>query len=211
MSAYTVAVLNKGKFLCNGAIVHNEFIVTSASCVHEIKSSELIVRAGSDKYNIGGVEAEISKIITHKKFKDSSHDYDVAVLKLKGCLAITSSNIEEIAIPSEKHIEVKEGILSGWIFDGVSAESLQFYKVNVYRRSECEQIGIEKITKRMICAEITDIERCINFPQGSPLVSEGKLIGILSFGFPCDQSLPDIFTNISVLFKFIQNVIKRFA
>lgn len=205
-SPYTVAILNKGNFICNGAIIHDEHILTSASCVNGIKPSELVIRAGSENYDSGGVQAEVVKIIVHKKYTGSNHDYNVAVLKLKGCLAISSLNIEEIPI-SEKHIFAKEGLVTGWLLN--DAGPLQFYKVDVHRHSECEQLTVENVTKRMLCAGTTKDKRCIDFPSGSPLVAKGKLIGIKSFGFGCNQSQPDIFTNIYVFFKFIQKIIKR--
>lgn len=182
--------------------------MTSAGCVSGIKPSELNVRAGSEYYNRGGVKAEVTKIIPHKKYNESAHDYDLAVLKLKGCLATSTSNIEEITI-SQTHNSAKEGLLSGWVNGEVNGVGLlQLHRVNVYRRSECQVVNI---TKRMLCARTMKDERCVDFLAGSPLVAEGKLIGIKSFGFPCSQTQPDIFTNIYVIFKFIQKVIKRFA
>lgn len=208
MSAYTVAVLSNEKLLCNGAIVHNEFIVTSASCVHGLKPSELIVRAGSENFSKGGVAAEVSKIVTHKKFNEFSHDYDLAVLRLKGCLATSTSNIKEISISSKHITKSEEGLLTGWVLQDVGAERLQIRKVNVHHHSECEQVLVEKLTKRMLCTDsVANI--CINFASGSPIVSNGTLIGIKSFGYPCIQRKQDIFTNISVLLKFVQKVIKK--
>lgn len=184
--------------------------MTSASCVNGTKSSELVIRAGSINYNRGGIKAEVIKTITHKKYDESTHDYDIAVLKLKGCLATSTSNMEEISI-AEKHIFAKEGLLTGWILtDGVIGP-LQFRTVNFRRHSECEHVTAETITKRMLCVGITKYERCIDFPTGSPLVVKGKLVGIKSFGCRCKQTQPDIFTNISVYFKFIRKVIERFT
>lgn len=184
--------------------------MTSASCVNGKKPSELIIVAGSENYNQGGVKAEVIKIITHKKYNGSTHDYDIAVLKLKGCLAISTSDIEEIPI-SQKHIFAKEGVVTGWLLNDVVVGRLQFYKVDVHRHTECEQVTVENITKRMLCVGITKDKSCIEFPSGSPLVTKGKLIGIKSFGSRCNQNQPDIFTNVYVFFKFIQKVIKRFT
>lgn len=175
-----------------------------------MKPNHLIVRGGSEDYNKGGVKAEVLKIVPHKKYSESSHDYDIAVLKLKGCLALTSSNINEIPI-SEKHFYYKECSLTGWLSNGGSAGLLQVLRIGVHSHTECEKITNETITKRMLCAVTKKNDTCIDFPPGSPLVANGRLVGIKSFGFRCIQNQSDFFTNISVFYKFIQKVIKRFT
>ncbi|KAG4071468.1 hypothetical protein HA402_011622 [Bradysia odoriphaga] len=203
---YTVAILNNGKLLCNGAIIHNACILTSASCTARAKQSQLIVRAGAESYNKGdGVKAEVSEIITHKKYIEPSHEYDIAILKLKGCLAISTSNIDVIPI-SDKRRSDEKCLLTGWVYnESVPVHgSLQLKSVNVYRGSECEV----NITKRMFCTTgIAKFEKCIDFAAGSPLVVQGKLVGIKCFGFQCNQNRPDVFTNVAG--KFIQKVIER--
>ncbi len=183
--------------------------MTSASCVNGLKPSELIIRAGLENYNGGGVQAKVSKIVTHKKYNNSSHDYDIAVLKLKGCLAILTSHIDIIYIPQQR-ISVDEGTLTGWIDNGVDGP-LHLESVDVHRRYECEYHVAVNITKRMFCTGMIKIENCIDLLPGSPLVVEGQVIGIKCLGFTCNQSRADVFTNVSVLRKFIQKVFKRFA
>ncbi|XP_037035235.1 trypsin 3A1-like [Bradysia coprophila] len=210
---YTVPILSNGEFLCNGAIIHNAYIVTTARCVAGAKQSQLIVRAGAEDCNKGdGVKTEVSKIITHKKFNESSHEYDIAILKLKGCLAISTSNIDVIPI-SEKRTSDEKCLLTGWIYSkSVPVHgSLQLKSVNVYRRSECERVAEVNITKRMFCAAGIANEKCIDFATGSPLVVQGKLVGIKCFGFQCNQNRPDVFTNVAVFGKFIRKVIKRLS
>lgn len=185
--------------------------MTSANCVHGRKPNQLIVRAGSENYNRGGVKAKVSKIIAHKKYNESCHDYDLAILKLKGCLDISTSRIVEVPIP-QQHISAEDGIVTGWMYDGIDGP-LQLKSVKMYGRSKCEQVTGINITKRMFCANLTNTEECVDFPSGSPLVAEGKLIGIKCFGFPCNPSKrePDVFTSVFVLSKFIRKVTKRFA
>lgn len=161
------------------------------------------IRAGSEKHNVDGVIGLVEKVIIHPKYNESTRNYDVAVLKLKGCLAISRSNIKAISI-SPKHIKIEEGLVSGWVLN--EAGPLKFYKVNILPRRECNQITGENITKHMMCGKKTKNEECIDISLGSPLVAEGKLIGIISFAYQCNQNLPIIYTNISALYNFIQGI-----
>lgn len=42
--------------------------------------------------------------------------------------------------------------------------------------------------------------------SGGPLVSKGQLVGIVSWGVPCAQGVPDGFTRISTFLPWIQNI-----
>lgn len=42
--------------------------------------------------------------------------------------------------------------------------------------------------------------------SGSPLASNGQLIGLVSWGDPCAIGLPDAFTRISPFWKWIREV-----
>ncbi|XP_011497356.1 PREDICTED: chymotrypsin-2-like [Ceratosolen solmsi marchali] len=43
--------------------------------------------------------------------------------------------------------------------------------------------------------------------SGLPLVANGKLIGIASFGVPCAVGLSDIFTNVYACIDFIRSIV----
>ncbi|KAJ6640830.1 Trypsin-4 [Pseudolycoriella hygida] len=206
LGEYTVAILNKDNLICNGAIIHDTLIITSAGCVNETKPNELVIKAGSSNFKHGGVQAEVEKIATHKKYNKFSHDYDIAILKLKGCLAVSAPNIAEIAI--SKEISTNSGLLTGWVSRDDSLGMLQLYNVSVRNAEKCALITAVNVTDRMFCADISQDDRCVEFPVGSPLVINKKLIGIKSFGFQCSFN---VFTNVSVLSKFIQKAIKRLA
>lgn len=189
--------------------------MTSAGLVAEAKSEELIIRAGSKDYNKGdGVRVGVSKIIAHKKYNKSSHEYDIAILKLQGCLAFSPSDIDEIAV-SEKSSSDEDCLLTGWVDNNDSDNlhgQLQLKSVNVYRQSECERVDEVNITKRMFCTTgMTGFEEYIDFAAGSPLVVQGKLAGIKCFGFKCNYKRPDVFTDVTEFSKFIQKIIRRLS
>lgn len=178
--------------------------MTLASCVSEIKLDDVSIRAGSKKHNVGGVIGHVEKVIIHPKYGELTRDYDIAVLKLIGCLAINRSKIKAITV-SQEHVKIKEGLVSGWV-SNESAE-LKFYKVIILPPTECNNTSGQNITKHMLCTKKTKEEQCIDISIGSPLVAEGKLIGIISFGHRCDLL---IYSNISALSNFINGIIERY-
>lgn len=118
-------------------------------------------------------------------------------MKLKGCLEIYTSIIDEVSISGRRTFNVR-GLLTGWIHNNNSVPvhgPLQLKSVNVYR-SECKRVSVT-ITKRIFCTTgIMKLEKCIDFAAGSPLVVDGKMVGIKCFGFECNQNRTDVFTDV---------------
>lgn len=42
--------------------------------------------------------------------------------------------------------------------------------------------------------------------SGGPLASDGRLIGVVSWGLPCAHGVPDVFTRLSTFAQWIQEV-----
>lgn len=48
-----------------------------------------------------------------------------------------------------------------------------------------------------------------HYNAGNPLVSDGVLIGIVSFGHPCAVGRPDVFVRVSHFYDWINNTIQE--
>lgn len=59
------------------------------------------------------------------------------------------------------------------------------------------------ITNEMICTLRGPNFATCNGDSGGPLVGDGQLIGAVSFGIPCGNSIPDVFTRISFFHDWI--------
>jgi len=65
------------------------------------------------------------------------------------------------------------------------------------------------ITKDMICASGPGRDAC-TFDSGGPLVSDGKLVGIVSFGRGCaSPDYPGVYVNVAKYKPWILSAIQR--
>lgn len=83
-------------------------------------------------------------------------------------------------------------------------------KVNTWTNEECRMVHSDEVHshfyKGTLCA-FADKGRGTCFADsGSPLTKNGQLIGVVHWGQPCAQGVPDAYLRISVFVDWIQEV-----
>src|SRR5262249_35811076 len=74
----------EGIFLCGGSIVAFKWVVTAGHCLTPaIQAKDAKVKAGATYYRTEGVWTEVKTIVVHEAYNSSTHDNDIAMLKLK--------------------------------------------------------------------------------------------------------------------------------
>lgn len=84
-------------------------------------------------------------------------------------------------------------------------EKLQVTPLSIISNKRCEILykNRAEITEEMLCAHAFGRDSCQG-DSGGPLVANGKLIGIVSWGFGCAQiGSPGVYVNISAEHDFI--------
>lgn len=119
----------------------------------------MVVRAGSTYWDRGGFLAAIDQVIQHHsyQFARNEHDYDFALLKLKGPLQFTSS-IKPVSLP-EQNENFNSGlntIISGWGArkenDKQKPRELHAANIRTLDYQTCTNTYGQKFTPRMFCA-----------------------------------------------------------
>ncbi|KAF5298381.1 hypothetical protein FQR65_LT01159 [Abscondita terminalis] len=173
--------------LCGASLLSSKKALTAAHCTDVTTADKLTVRGGMIIVNQGGSLVSVSELAQHPSYNVITTDYDVAVLKLGSELSL-SSNLNIIPLQGlDEEISVgTAAIVSGWgdlSEGGVGSTILQKVTVNHVSLATCKAAH-SYVSIRMICFLASGKDACQG-DSGGPLVSNGKQVGIVSWGDGC--------------------------
>ncbi|XP_034240718.1 trypsin alpha-3-like [Thrips palmi] len=203
---YQVALFYFDEFRCGGSILNENFILTAAHCLHDVKFDwHVSIRAGSTKRSFGGQYIRASKIAMGEGFTMKKLHNDVGIVKLETPLNFTDlvRPVELVDVGSEPQ-PGSTITLSGWGVtnenSNVAPEGLRTTTVKAVNRLVCSvpYFLINRITKDMFCAAALGKDTCQGDSGGPAVNGEGKQVGIVSFGMGCANVLfPGVYTNLA--------------
>ncbi|XP_019879199.2 trypsin-2 [Aethina tumida] len=212
---YQVSLQIFNQHSCGGSIIHYKYILTAAHCVYDYKSrnSAISVVAGTNYWYTNGTRFAVTQIYVHPKYDPDTLDYDIAILELSTKIKLDRSMLP-IALP-RKNEKLKPGAAAtatGWgaLKEGLgSTRSLRRVTLPVLHKKKCKDIYKHEYTDRMFCAGfITGGKDACQGDSGGPLESNGKLIGIVSWGNGCAKpDFPGVYTNVAYLRDWIDSVV----
>ncbi|KAF5290668.1 hypothetical protein FQR65_LT01958 [Abscondita terminalis] len=203
---YMISLRFQRNHTCGGSIATNYLIVTAAHCVDGRPAEDFAVVAGSNKLNQDGLWVRISAIDMHMEWNPNTVANDVAVITLSN--PITNTVLTQ-PIPLEKNW-IEGGtpcVLSGWgitSYPGEVPNDLQYFEGTVLSLNDCKTALSENmeypLTDGNVCAFAKEGVGACKGDSGSPLVANGKQIGIASWAVLCARGLPDVYANFNKIF-----------
>ncbi|XP_060696339.1 transmembrane protease serine 9-like isoform X2 [Hemiscyllium ocellatum] len=201
--------------ICGASIISDRWLISAAHCFRDSGSNPSIWTAliGTIDVRRGTVQT-IETIIIHPLYRQTSNDYDIAVLKLSSPL-IFEANIQPICLPSSDRVfnAGDSCTITGWgalEFEGSLPRILQKANVDIIDDNTCKNI-YSQFTERMLCAGFLSggVDSCQG-DSGGPLACmqpDGKwfLAGIVSFGFQCARpGFPGVYARVTALRDWVQ-------
>ncbi|MBA8925783.1 secreted trypsin-like serine protease [Kutzneria viridogrisea] len=211
-SPWVVALTtDSGEFFCGGTLVQSNKVVTAAHCVTQQSAtgglmkkrpgSLRVVAGRTDLRGADGVDARVSSVWYDPAFRDVSSGADVAVLTLTRPLLYRTLPLVAAGDQRSYAAGTKATVL-GWGRTGENepaSPTLQSVVVPVMADAECSRDAAEFAAGSMVCAGYPEGGRdaCAG-DSGGPMVVDGRLVGIVSWGDGCARAgKPGFYTRLS--------------
>ncbi|KAJ8918085.1 hypothetical protein NQ315_011542 [Exocentrus adspersus] len=213
---YQLSLLYHGDHMCGASIIAPKWAVTAAHCTDGISAKNFKVRAGSTYHETGGQLIKVKHVHQHPGFDMSDMDFDISILELQENIKYTNkSSPIKLVDADQRAASGAIATVTGWGLldqeDKLLPSHLQVVKVPVVSVEECEKVyGPFRITDRMLCAGFTEGGRdSCQGDSGGPLVLDGKLAGVVSWGYGCAvPKIPGVYTDVATLRDFVADITK---
>ncbi|XP_068383601.1 kallikrein-10 [Eschrichtius robustus] len=216
---WQVSLFDGFSFHCAGVLVDRSWVLTAAHCGN---NKPLWARVGDDHLLLlqGEQLRRTSLPIIHPKYRKGSgpllpgrtDEHDLMLLHLTWP-AVLGSRIQPLRLPYHCAQPGDQCQVAGW--GTTTSRRVKYTKglscsmVTILSPEECEVFYPGVVTNNMMCAGLnTDQDPCLS-DSGGPLVCDGTLQGILSWGaYPCVSGQhPAVYTEICKYRDWIEKTI----
>ncbi|XP_065162218.1 transmembrane protease serine 9-like [Atheta coriaria] len=203
---YQVSLRYFGAHSCGGSILDETTILCAAHCVDGADVSTMAIRVGNNKLSEQTDEYQVASFVRHEDYDGWDIKNDVAIIKLADPLT-WSDSVQPVKLRQSDIIE-EDVTLSGWgttSYPGDIPDNLQFINLKTISVDDCSRLQPSHVGPTEVCTFTQKGEGACHGDSGGPLVdSNGEQIGIVSWGTPCAQGYPDVFTRVYSFLDWIE-------
>lgn len=205
-----------GLFYCAGALLSDQWVLTSAQCVKNIDVALVFAGLWNVEDRIGAQKRAVEKTYVHEDYEELGGD--VALIKVPKFQMTSQSCVGTAVLPTSAVIDGTKCWIMGWgrlEYRGSRADFLRQAQVDVRSNAQCDSLYMGIITQNMLCAQGTTSDGRITDSctgdEGGPLVCEEDgqwtVHGVSSGGIGCgEKNKPGIYTRVHEFVDWINDV-----
>ncbi|XP_032671250.1 chymotrypsin-1-like [Odontomachus brunneus] len=203
---HQVSLQENGYHNCGGSIISDRHIVTAAHCISQNSARTMTVVTGTNNLQNGGQVHRVKCIQVHEGYIPNIFANDIALITL--AQPMTFHGLQRpISLASADYATGQTHcMISGWGRLGANANMptmLQYVDTMALTRNDCVRAH-PRTTAKQICTFNSYGKGACMGDSGGPLICNGQLVGVVSFGRPCAVGVPDVFTNVAYYRDWIQ-------
>ncbi|XP_017095928.2 seminase-like [Drosophila bipectinata] len=216
LGGYMMVLKYKKEFMCGGTLIHELIVLTAAHCFIGMPKPEYwtvtggVSRRGLDK----GEVRQVKSFLRPNNFDQTNMHMDVALMRLaKPMKGLNIAKIPLCTGPLEAGTIVT---VSGWGLkqpENVKPEKLlRRVEVPIIDKKSCSDAHLPtvKLTSTVLCAGVLGRRDACTFDSGGPLVYQGHVCGIVSFGIGCaSRRYPGVYTDVNHVKPFIKESMQK--